>query len=124
MYRPSVASLDVLAVELNEREEREREAVVEDVLISIKIEGPSVAVQSVNVDSVMESVHDEEMVADIAAPLPLVYSRSVKAHESIVADPPEVIETAELNIVTAESGVDDWIEMLSSVRVPPLTLTT
>ena len=151
MYKPSLASPDELVVELNEREERV--GVVETLVMSMKREAPSVAEQSVNVDPVMESVgvpdrviytpppfdamhrvtvvdpvmervEDEEIVPDIAAPFPPVYVRSVKLHDAILADPPELIETAELDIVTAEPGVADAIEMLSSINTPPSTLTT
>ena len=137
---------------MNEREERE--GVVEALVMSMKREAPSVAVQSVNVDpvmvsvgvsditihtpppftplvhrvkfvdDVMERVDEEEIVPDIAAPFPSLYVRSVKVHDAILADPPELIETAVLDIVTAEPGVADATEMLSSVTVPPPTLTT
>ena len=150
MYIPLVASISSpLLVDLKEREERE--GVVEALVMSMKREGPSVAVQSVNVDPVMVSVgvpdrviytpppfnpllhrvnvvdvmeRVDKIVPDIAAPFPPVYVRSVKVHDAILADPPELIETAELDIVTAEPGVDDAIEMLSSVTLPPPTLTT
>ena len=56
MYRPSVASCDVLVVELNEREEREGVVESERLVMSMKREAPSVAVQSMNVDPVMVSV--------------------------------------------------------------------
>ena len=113
---------------------------MERLLMSMKREAPSVAVQSVNVDPVMvsvgvsdrviytpppfaavhrvnvvepvmERVVEEERVADIAAPFPSLYVRSLKVHDAILADPPELIETAELDIVTAEPEVDDSIEM-------------
>ena len=54
MYRPSLASPDVLKVEANEREEMV--GVVEALVMSMKREAPSVAVQSVKVDPVMERV--------------------------------------------------------------------
>ena len=54
MYTPSVASPDAIVVDLNEREERE--GVVVAVVMSMKREAPSVALQSVNGDSVMVSV--------------------------------------------------------------------
>ena len=86
---------------------------------------PFVAVQRVKfVASVMEREEEEEIVPDIAAPFPSLYVRSVKVHDAILADPPELIETAELDIVTAEPGVADATEMLSSVTLPPPTLTT
>ena len=151
IYSPSVAGPDVGDVETNEREERV--GVLEALVMSMKREAPSVAVQSVNVDpvmvsvevpdvliyiappfdavhrvnvveSVIERVEDEEIVPDIAAPFPPAYVRSVNAHDAILSDPPELIETAELGIVTAEPGVDDAIEMLSSVTLPPPTFTT
>ena len=62
------------------------------------------------VDPVIE--REDEILPDIAAPFPPVYVRSVNAHEAILADPPELIETAELDIVTAEIGVADAIVRL------------
>ena len=108
MYNPSFASPDVLVVELNEREEREGVVESERLVMSMKREAPSVAVQSVNVDPVMESVgvpdrviytpppfpalhrvkfvipvmeRVDVIVPDIAAPFPSLYVRSVKVHE-------------------------------------------
>ena len=152
MYSPSVASISwSLFVDLNEREERV--GVVEALAMSMKREAPSVAVQSVNVDPVsvcsglpdrvtytatpvaalhrvkvvefvMERVDEEEIVPDIAAPFPSPYARSAKVHDEILPEPRELIETAEHDIITAEPGVADATEMLSSVTLPPPTLTT
>ena len=65
----------------------------------------------------------DEIVPDIAAPFPSLYVRSVKVHDAILADPPALIDTAELDIVTAEPGVDDWIEMLVRDSLPLSTIT-
>ena len=104
--------------------------------MSMKREAPSVAVQSVNVDPVrvsvgvsdrviyipppftplhrvklvdpvMERVDEDEILPDIAAPFPSLYVRSLKVHDAILADPPGLIDTAELDIVTAEPAVGD-----------------
>ena len=153
IYTPSLASTSASPlVALNEREEREREGVVEALVKSMKREGPSVAVQSMNVDpvrvcvgvpervrytappffalhrvklvdSVMERVEFEEILPDIAAPFPSLYVRSLIVHDAILADPPGLIETAEFDIVTAEPGVDDWIEMLVRDSLPLSTIT-
>ena len=71
----------------------------------------------------MESVEEEEIAPDIAAPFPSLYVRSVKVHDAILADPPELIETTELDIVTAEPGVADATEMLLRDTLPLSTLT-
>ena len=149
IYTPSLDSPDAIEVDTNEREERE--GVVEALVMSMKREEPSVAVQSVNVDPVMvsedepdvliytappfDAVHRvnvvdpviervDEIVPYITLPFPPVYVRSVNVHDAILADPPELIETAELDIVTAEPGVADAIEMLPNINIPPPTLTT
>ena len=137
-------------VEVKEREERE--GMEEVAVMSMKREAPSVALQSVKVDPVMvsvgvsdrvmhtpppftalhrvklvdpvmERVHEEDILPDIAAPFPSLYVRSVKVHDAILADPPELIETAELDIVTGDSGVADATEMLVRDTLPLSTIT-
>ena len=43
--------------------------------------------------------------------------------EEILADPPELIKTAELDIVTHEPAVDEAMEMLVRVSLPLSTIT-
>ena len=69
---PSLASPDVLAVELNEREERVGVVESEAVVMSMKREAPSVAVQSVNVDPVIVNVGVPDRMIYIAPPFDAV----------------------------------------------------
>ena len=117
--------------------------------MSMKSAGPSVAVQSVKVESVivntalpecvierappltpvhlvnvvesvMDSVAEVERSAEMAAPSPEERVRSVKAEEVTDADPPELIVTAGEVRDTAE---EDVTEMLWSERDPFCTFT-
>ena len=149
-YRPSSASPEGVVEEEKDREEREGAMSSEALVMSMKREGPSVAEQSRNVATEMvnvgvperirwtappfDALHrvnivDREManvevtVPDIAAPFPPVYVRSVKAHAEILADAPELIETAEVDIITGEFAVADATEMLAILTLPLSTLT-
>ena len=154
IYTPSLASPDVLAVEMNEREEREGVVESERLVMSMKREAPIVAEQSVNVtpsivsaalservvdrappsldaeqrvkfvDPLMERDAPDVSVTHTAAPLPSFNDRSAKLQESIVADVPDWMDTAEVVREMAVLGVDDAKVMLVRERVPTLTSTS
>ena len=73
--------------------------------------------------SVIEAGVSPQRETERAAPFPSVQLRSVKVHEVSVDDSLDVIKTAELDIVTAEPGVDDATEMLVRDSLPLSTIT-
>ena len=76
------------------------------------------------VDPLMEREALDVSVADTAAPLPSSNDRSVKVHESIVADAPDWMERAEVEREMGVLGVDEEKVMLVRERIPALTSTS
>ena len=76
------------------------------------------------VDPLMERDAVDVSVADTAAPLPSSNDRSVKVHESIVADAPDWMERAEVEREMGVLGVDEEKVMLVRERIPALASTS